>query len=455
MPIINISKLKFSLLFFFPIISVYGADATSTLYLSQELSMPSSQQIVLDKFAHDTSNQNQFWYWLDLAQLQQTNGDYSTSIASFEKAYGILDEYENRAKISLRNIGSTIGSSFFSKGTETFYGKGYERSLMHTLNAINYLMLNKFESAAVEMRRMEQRQEFWLQESADKLKKAAENKQKIMNQGTNIDQMPDGYSMSSLLNNSELRDVVNNYQDPFSYTLSSITSTLAFQTNVQNNVDFKRAVSLNPKAVQVFENNFAKRTLPKSLKSKVTLIILSGQAPAYYTEKIRFPLFHQAEFSSLDVPAYRPAQNDVSTITVQYGKTTIVPPRLLKSDIMAYKTLKDEFLSEFTKSVLRATSKAVTAKQFSDHFGPLGGFVASITLDATSSIMDSNYKNWELLPNSGYLLQFDIDTLQSPLYVHFNEQTAVLPLPDQIGKDIIILVSYISTNTIRIDHVTY
>ena len=118
------------------------------------------------------------------------------------------------------------------------------------------------------MRRMEQRQEFWLQESADKLKKAAENKQKIMNQGTNIDQMPDGYSMSSLLNNSELRDVVNNYQDPFSYTLSSITSTLAFQTNVQNNVDFKRAVSLNPKAVQVFENNFAKRTLPKSLKSK-------------------------------------------------------------------------------------------------------------------------------------------------------------------------------------------
>ena len=34
---------------------------------------------------------------------------------------------------------------YFQKGAETYYAKGYERTLMHTLNGINYAMLGNFE----------------------------------------------------------------------------------------------------------------------------------------------------------------------------------------------------------------------------------------------------------------------------------------------------------------------
>src|SRR3989339_1451979 len=131
---------------------------------------PALFPLTLSSLSSDTSNEDEMWHWLNLARLQQANGDFRASIASFEKAYEILDEYENRAKISIRNVGSFLGSSFLSKGAESYYAKGYERSLMHTINALNYAMLGDFEGASVEMRRMQMRQEFWLIESAEKIK---------------------------------------------------------------------------------------------------------------------------------------------------------------------------------------------------------------------------------------------------------------------------------------------
>jgi hypothetical protein len=101
--------------------------------------------------------------------MYQIQKEYQKSIVAFNKAEMILDEYENRAQISLRNIGAGIGSTLFSKGAETYYAKGYERTLMHTLNGINYAMLGNFEGATVEMRKMEKRQEFWLAESESKI----------------------------------------------------------------------------------------------------------------------------------------------------------------------------------------------------------------------------------------------------------------------------------------------
>jgi hypothetical protein len=71
----------------------------------------------------------------------------------------------------------------------------------------------------------------------------------------------------------------------------------------------------------------------------------------------------------------------------------------LKSDLLAYKTLKDELPVELTKSVTRATTKAVTSKQANDHFGDVGGLITSLIFDAGSSYGNADFRNWEM-PNS-------------------------------------------------------
>ncbi|MFA6188215.1 MAG: hypothetical protein WC680_02945 [Sulfuricurvum sp.] len=449
-------QVAFGITFFFSLL--LDASALTSNQLRSGLSSNNFSS-TLTTLTSDKSDDNKFWYWLNLARLQQANGDFSTSIQSFETAYAILDEYENRATISLRNIGSFLGSSFMSKGSESYYGKGYERTLMHTLNALNYMMLGDFGNAAVEMRRMEQRQEFWLKESETKIKEASEEKEKARRQGNDTTRIPDGYSLAALLEDEDVRTLANNYQDPFSYTLSSIISDISGQSAASGNsadISLKRALALNPDVSKAFVQLPVSNFIPKNgLKEKmeVIVIVLTGEAPALKIEKIRFPIFHGAEYTSIDLPSYTSPLNDTSSITITTEQLKLQPPRLLKTDLMAYKTLKDELPGELAKSVVRATTKAIAAKQISDHFGDLGGLVASLVFDVGSSYADSGFRNWEVMPNSGYVSKFEA-IKNSTLSIKLNNAQESLVLPSD-KKGTIILVTYLTPDNIRIDHVSY
>lgn len=413
----------------------------------------SNLPLVLTTLSADTSNDDEMWYWLNLARLQQINGDYNQSIQSFEKAYEILDEYENRATFSVRNIGSFLGSSFLSKGSESYRGKGYERSLMHTLNALNYAMLGNFEGSAVEMRRMELRQEFWLQESEEKIRDAAEDKRRAKRQGNDVDTIPSGYSMGPLLQDPDVRSMANNYQDPFSYTLSSIImdiSHLSAASGESSAISLKRALALNPEVSKAF---FPSKNSLSSSGMEVTVIILSGIAPSLRVEKIRFPIFHAAEYTSLDLPSYTLPIDHLASLTVTTSTFKHTPPKLLRSDIMAYKTLKDELSADLAKGVVRATAKGVVAKQMNDKFGPLGGLIASLTMDVGSSYADQDYRNWEFLPNSGYISKFTVPKGEK-IDIILNTHKESIQLPnDKMGS--LILIDYLSPENIRIHHVAY
>lgn len=455
-----------------------NAASLNSEALRTGLSKPQFDQ-TLAALSADTSDHDEYWYWLNLARMQQAKGDFNASIHSFQKSFDILDEYENRAKVSLRNVGSLLGSAFLSKGAESYYGKGYERTLMHTLNALNYAMLGNFEAAAVEMRRMEQRQEFWLSETEEKIKEAAEKKAEAEKSGNNLSSMPEGYSMASMLEDENVRNLANSYQDPFSYTLSSIIASVAFPHDNLGEVSLKRAQSLNPDVSKVFVSLPAsalpaplpsskakpapkgKKAQPvaeapaavKPAKMDVTVIVLAGEAPAVTIEKIRFPLFNGANYTSIDLPAFNPPVNDVSVVTIATPKLRLQPPRLLQTNVMAYKTLKDEFIGELSKAVVRATTKAVVAKQASDNFGFFGGLVASLAMDAGSSLADSGYRNWEMLPNSGYLSKFEAikgDTIT----ITMNDRQESFSLPTD-KKGVFVLVSYLTNDNVRIDYVAY
>ncbi len=54
--------------------------------LRSSLSKPQFEQ-TLATLSADTSDQDEFWYWLDLARIQQANGDFNRSIGSFQKSF--------------------------------------------------------------------------------------------------------------------------------------------------------------------------------------------------------------------------------------------------------------------------------------------------------------------------------------------------------------------------------
>ena len=60
---------------------------------------------------------------------------------------------------------------------------------------------------------------------------------------------------------------------------------------------------------------------------------------------------------------------------------------------------------ELTKSLVRATSKGVLVNKCKIEL-ELGGLATTIIMDVTSTLMERNYRSWEMLPNSGFLSKF-------------------------------------------------
>lgn len=441
--------IKFNFKICFSIVTmIFLTGCTSTL-TTQQLDMGVAQKEsftkVVSEVEKDESSQNEMWYWLNLARMYQVQKEYKKSIEAFNKAELILDEYENRANISLRNIGSSIGSTLFSKGAETYYAKGYERTLMHTLNSLNYAMLGNFEGATVEMRKMEKRQEFWLKESESKIMEAKDKKSELRG-NPDTDSIPAGYSMTSLLQDDEVRNMVNNYQDAFSYSLSSIISKIS-KDNEYSEISKKRAIALSSNAEFLFGG------IKSDDMVDVNIIVLSGQSPSQKIEKLRVP-FPYSGYLVLDLPSLTSPKKDVSSVLISTSNTQLNAIRLLRTDKMAYKTLKDEFSVELTKSLVRATSKAVTSKQMQDKTGGLGGLATTILMDVTSTLMEGSYRNWEMLPNSGFLSKISVKRGER-IFIRLGGREESVLIPENTVNGSLILVSYLSNNNIGIDNVQY
>ena len=441
--------IKYNFKIYFTIVAmIFLTGCASTLNTQQidaGVGQKESFTKVVSEVEKDDSSQSEMWYWLNLARMYQVQKEYKKSIEAFNKAEAILDEYENRASISLRNIGSSIGSTLFSKGAETYYAKGYERTLMQTLNSLNYAMLGNFEAATVEMRKMEKRQEFWLKESESKIMEAKDKKSELRG-NPDTDSIPAGYSMTSLLQDEEVRNMVNNYQDAFSYSLSSIISKIS-KDNDYSEISKKRAIALSSNAEFLFNDIKPEDTVD------VNIIVLSGQAPSQKIEKLRVP-FPYSGYIVLDLPSLTQPKKDISSVVISTSNTQLNAIRLLRSDKMAYKTLKDEFSIELTKSLVRATSKAVTSKQMQDRTGGLGGLATTILMDVTSTLMEGSYRNWEMLPNSGFLSKVSVKRGERILIRLGGREESVL-IPENTVNGSLILVSYLSNNNIGIDNVQY
>lgn len=83
-------------------------------------------------------------YYLELGTAAQVSGSFKKSSEAFEKAY---EEIRRQETISLseKSMALTLAASF-----DSYHPIFYERYLLHSLNALNYLFLGEYDSARVE-----------------------------------------------------------------------------------------------------------------------------------------------------------------------------------------------------------------------------------------------------------------------------------------------------------------
>lgn len=437
---------------------------------------------------------------LNLARIRQLEGRWRKAIEAYEEAASLLDEYENRAIVNVRGMLSSAGTATLSRGADSYFGTGYERSLLHTFNALNYVMLGDYAGAAVEMRRMDQRQELWLEESQARIDKALRDG----TGGSSPDELPAGYSMRELLRDEAVRNLLNNYQDPFSYALAAILYRVSGDHQAAD-VSMRRAMALDRNAEQLFtrcwpagepgksatgqQGNAAAKVppLPASPprgeqpldrgstealeKQEVTILAFSGLAPSLGVENVRV-WFPAVGYVLIDLPAYsRPVQGTIPDAGVPdapgpdgaastLARFVFYP--LLRTDLLAYRTLRDELGAELALAASRAVVRAgiaggayaaASSHKDTKDFAPLVGALTTVILDLFATNMSGSVRNWETLPNTGYIA---METVPRGSVITIGQGSAkrLIPLPRE-ARGVIVLVTELSKHHLKVNHAIY
>jgi hypothetical protein len=430
---------------------------------------------------------------LNLARVYQLQGRWRESIAAYDSGLRILEEYEQRAIINLREALGTVGSILIARGSKDYFGTGYERTLLHTFNALNYLMLDDFTGAMVEMRKMEQRQELWLAEEERRLQEhLADLRERNSANYDSLDGLPSNYTMTALLNDPRTLAVTRSYQDAFSYSLSAIICRLAGDQDYAA-VSLRRAALLDQNVRILFSSAWGKgkttagqwepavpkvpsaqaslvRVLnalrsPQNTKGQnnqeISVVIFCGLAPALHMEKVRIPAPYIG-YLLIDLPAYFPPLQ-YGTPTVESSTGQALPLyALLHTELLAYRTLKDELRYEIGSAIARAVSRAAIAgalyaaaasNKSTQDFAPLLGALATGIMDLFSSGASQNVRNWELLPAAAYLSQSQIRRGEG-VRIQIERETVEIDLPPE-ANGVIIMVSHAAKAKMRVDYVAY
>ena len=100
------------------------------------------------KAKSETEGKDQLMYTLDYAMALQISGDYRNSATAFIKADQLLEQKD------YHSISQVLGSTLGAEEMIQYKGESYEKFLLNSMNAINYLMLGDYDAALVECRRI-------------------------------------------------------------------------------------------------------------------------------------------------------------------------------------------------------------------------------------------------------------------------------------------------------------
>ena len=99
----------------------------------------------------ETPGRDQLLYVLDYATALQIAGNYRESANQFNKADKLVDLNDYHSVTNV--VGATLGGEEMVQ----YKGESFEKFLINTMNAINYLMLGEYDDAMVEARRINEK----------------------------------------------------------------------------------------------------------------------------------------------------------------------------------------------------------------------------------------------------------------------------------------------------------
>jgi len=346
---------------------------------------------------------------LERGMMLHGAGRYGPSSRAFLDAERVIGEFDDRAVVSARDTVSNVMTLVVNEKAVPYRGEGFERVLLNSYLALNYLMVGDLTGARVEVRKAYQRQ----QDEARRHERALDAaRSRAASSSIDLDRGMREVRREYASSSRAAARVKNAYQNAFTYYISSVVYELGGEIN-DAYIDCKHAIELRPDAtcvrrdlvryaerlgfrdeLAVWRKRFGDMDVPPEAHGSVLIVFEQGMMPA--KEEVKLPIPTEFGILFMAFPAYRVRAGQGPAMDVSLDGTLIGRTQIM-ADIegMAVRNLDDKLPVLFVKQMVRTTAKGVAAKQVYDE--DRGAGIALSTLGTLVS-EQADLRGWITLP---------------------------------------------------------
>jgi hypothetical protein len=388
----------------------------------------------LERGAH--SGNSQVLNLMEQSMVRNIQGDYKDSLFSFKQALSLIQGYDDRAVVSARSVSSQMLTLPLNDNAISYYGYPFERVLVNTYQAMNYLFLGNPQEARVEVRQADQRQTKELERHN---KEVSEYQKWGDGKGIDLDSYPQVQKVRE-----EMQDLsgsnLSSFQNAFTYYLSGVIYELNGEAN-DAYIDYKKAYTLSPDCTYVqedllrlsrklgFQEEYAEwasrfKDLPTAdyeNEASVTgtagksgssnrgaeVILFYGAGFISQKQQIKLTIPIHKSLVSIALPAYTALsvhREDGDLLIQALDSETLIgtSSQVVNLDTLAIKALQEQYPIILTRQIARVISKTIVGNQAQKDAGNLG-FIAASLYNVISE--NADLRNWLLLPNNIQILR--------------------------------------------------
>jgi hypothetical protein len=344
-------------------------------------------------------------FYLELGELQRLKERYPESQKSWTSANKQVQAWEDTAKTNPNVLFADAASYLVNDKVRPYEGHDYEKVMLTTNMALNFLSMDEYENARVAIKQTHER-EAVIAELRGKEVAAVERDAAKRGARTSFKEL-NGYPVQSI-DNPAVNALKNSYQSALSHYLAGFVYEALGEPSLAA-PGYRQAIELQPNQPLLEEalRGLDQRvSAPDDGRTDVLFVIGSGTAPARVSRQ--FPLPIPVNHTLILIPISFPVMVETSKaflpgqLRLDSGESLSVAP-ITSIDLMARRALKDEMPGIMLRSAIRSTAKAVAQYQLQhqaqqQNSGLLG--LAALAVTIGSVVTESaDERTWRTLPS--------------------------------------------------------
>jgi hypothetical protein len=363
-------------------------------------------------------------YYFELGMLERMRARYDESQKAWTAAQQRIELRQSAADL-VRSASSYV----VSDKLRTYEPHDYEKVMLTTYMALNYLAMGRFEDARIAIK---QTHELEAQIALAREKQLAEVEAEARKRGAKSSfKELNGYPVETI-DNPEVNALRNGYQSALSHYLAGFVYEALDEASLAA-PGYRLANELQPgkpaleEALRGLDNRVR---APSDGMTEVLFIVSAGTAPALRAQQFRLPVpvNERLIIIPFSFPLLVPGPFDDTAMALTVGGAQRLPlTRITSIDLMARRSLQDDMRGIMLRATVRATAAAMLQYQAQRNSAKEAGAAAAIGAFALTSFLQSaDDRTWRTLPGEVSIARVRLPpgVHEVSVQTHTGEQTA-------------------------------